>query len=65
MTTRQAFRAAMKAHDAAHAGKHWGSEASARRALCAAWWFIENVPTDDPARNDLFFKVRELVRNAS
>ena len=35
-----------------------------RKALYAAWWFIENVGEDDPARTDIFFEVREIAREA-
>lgn len=28
----------------------------------ALWWFIENVGTDDPARTELFFYLRERMR---
>lgn len=35
-----------------------------RKALFAAWWFIENVRENDLDRNDLFLKVRGLVRKA-
>ena len=35
-----------------------------RRALFAAWWFIENVTEDDPSRSDIFFVVRDLVHGA-
>jgi hypothetical protein len=35
------------------------------KAMLAAWWFIENVDDQhEPARTELFFKVRELVREA-
>lgn len=30
--------------------------------ISAAWWFIENVAWDDPDRNELFFALRERVR---
>lgn len=33
------------------------------RALSLAWWFIENVGPDDPARNEIFFELRAIVRN--
>lgn len=26
------------------------------------WWFIENVPQEDPSRHDQFFALRERVR---
>jgi hypothetical protein len=35
----------------------------AERALSLAWWFIENVGPDDPARNEIFFELRAIVRN--
>jgi hypothetical protein len=35
-----------------------------KRALDLSWWFIENVGPDDPARNEIFFELREIVRNA-
>ena len=28
----------------------------------ALWWFIENVTDDDPQRNELFFRLRERMR---
>ena len=28
----------------------------------ALWWFIENVTEDDPRRTELFFHLRERVR---
>lgn len=34
------------------------------RALFLAWWFIENVGPDDPARNEIFFELRTIVRQA-
>jgi len=43
---------------------YFGSEPT-RKAMLAAWWFIENVNQDEPARTELFFKVRELVRKGS
>lgn len=43
----------------------WANERLARRAAFAAFWFIENVTEDDPARTDLFFKVREIMRDAN
>jgi hypothetical protein len=43
---------------------HFGMEPT-RKAMLAAWWFIENVPENDPAHSELFFKVRELVRAAT
>jgi len=64
MTTLQGFKAALKHHDVCEAGKHWGSETAVRRALFAAWWYIENVPADDKSNERIFFKVRELTRNA-
>jgi hypothetical protein len=33
-----------------------------RRVNYALWWFIENVSGDDPAHNDIFFELREMVR---
>lgn len=63
--TRSQFRAALKYWDQENSSAlMWQSEWRARRALFAAWWFIENVTADDPARTDLFFRVRELVREA-
>jgi hypothetical protein len=35
-----------------------------RRALRMAWWFIENVNESDPDRQGVFFKLREIVREA-
>jgi len=35
-----------------------------RKAMLAAWWFIENVNSADEGAQELFFKVRELVRTA-
>jgi hypothetical protein len=29
----------------------------------ALWWFIENCNEDDPHRSELFFYLRERVRN--
>ena len=29
----------------------------------ALWWFIENVTEDNADRNELFFYLRERVRN--
>lgn len=29
----------------------------------ALWWFIENVNEDDPNRSELFFYLRERVRD--
>lgn len=43
--------------------KHDLSEGRALGVLEAAWDFIENVPEDDPQRNDKFFALREKVRN--
>lgn len=34
------------------------------RALNAAWWFIENVTAADPDCTDIFFELREIVREA-
>ncbi len=34
------------------------------RALYASQWFIENVAMDAPDRQEIFFKVRELCREA-
>jgi hypothetical protein len=31
--------------------------------VAALWWFIENSNEDDPHRNELFFYLRERVRN--
>lgn len=31
--------------------------------VTALWWFIENSNEDDPHRNELFFYLRERVRN--
>lgn len=35
-----------------------------KRALFAAWWFIENVDKEDARADEMFFEVRELVREA-
>jgi hypothetical protein len=43
---------------------YFGAEPT-RKAMLAAWWFIENVDQHEPARTELFFKVRELVREAT
>ncbi|QRM35001.1 hypothetical protein [Microvirga sp. VF16] len=32
------------------------------RALQASWWFIENVPENDWRRNEIYFELRNLVR---
>jgi hypothetical protein len=29
----------------------------------ALWWFIENVPADAPYRTEMFFHLRERVRD--
>lgn len=29
----------------------------------ALWWFIENIRDDDPIKTELFFMLRERVRN--
>ena len=63
--TRSQFHGALKAHTSELRDSGMiHSEITARRAMFAAFWFIENVTDDDPARVDLFFKVRELVREA-
>ena len=31
--------------------------------VMALWWWIENVTADDPARSEVFFYLRERVRN--
>lgn len=31
--------------------------------VTALWWYIENINEDDPYRTDLFFHLRERVRN--
>lgn len=33
-------------------------------ALQLTWWFIENVSFDDPDRDDIFFELRAIVREA-
>jgi hypothetical protein len=43
---------------------HYTARKAAMRAFFAAMWFIENVTQEDPARNDIYFKVRELARQA-
>ena len=35
-----------------------------RRALYASWWFIENCVSGEPGVSEVFFKVREMVREA-
>jgi hypothetical protein len=35
-----------------------------KRALFAAWWFIENVDKESARADEMFFEVRELVRGA-
>lgn len=39
----------------------WQNQWVARRALFAAWWFIENVSADDPARSDIYWELRPIV----
>jgi hypothetical protein len=53
--TLETFRSVVRGYkfDATHA------------ALCSVWWFVENVPYDDPARNDIFFELREMVRRVA
>jgi hypothetical protein len=53
--THAQFRAMLEASDASN---------PTERALEALWWFIENVGPDDPARADIFFELREIVREA-
>lgn len=36
----------------------------ADQALKASWWFIENVAEDDWRRDEIFFELRSLVRQA-
>ncbi len=31
--------------------------------VTALFWFIENIAEDDPDRNEIFFALRERVRN--
>lgn len=71
LTTHRDFRAALLDHDVDKGRKHWKDYREARdvaqraqRGAYAAWWFIENVAQDDPARNDIFFELREIMRNA-
>lgn len=67
--THQQFRAAMRGHAEDEGSQHWAdyraardAAHSARKALAAVWWFVENVGEDDKARTDIFFELREIVR---
>ena len=62
-----AFYSALKEWDEKHARRKFqlfDRRADLRKAVFAAWWFIENVSEDSPDRNDLFLKVRRLARKA-
>lgn len=48
--------------DAEHAAPM--KDRPARRAMFAAWWFVENVPDEIEGQSDVFFRVREIVREA-
>lgn len=60
--THAQFRDALNAWDAEHRPPL--NYIDTRRALHACWWFIENVGPDDPARTDIFFELREMVRSS-
>jgi hypothetical protein len=66
-TTMDDFLAALTFWDQRHpiAARFPNKYDKAYRALFATQWFIENVTDDNPDRNDIFFRVRELVREAS
>lgn len=66
MTTKSDFDAILANFDATNRiNPRHPQEFLARRALRAAWFFIENVTDDDPAKTELFFRVRELVWQAN
>ncbi len=56
------FRAALRDHDFDNRFNTIPEWKAASRAAFAAWWFIENVTNDDPARTDLFFEIRGIAR---
>jgi hypothetical protein len=63
--THRQFREAMALFDEAHVSPSITPDPfAARRALSLTWWFIENVGPDDPARNEIFFELRPIVRAA-
>lgn len=69
--THQLFRAIVRQDDIDNGCQHWKNyedamyaARDARHALRAAFWYIENVGEDDPARTDIFFELRELMRGA-
>ena len=64
MKTYRTYLAVRREFEREHRPAWRFSNLATLRALHAAWWFIENVPDDDPSRNDIFFDVRELVRAA-
>jgi hypothetical protein len=67
--THQQFRAVLRDHVKDEDRRHWHDYRSARDAakkarlaLLAAFWYIENVGEDDPAKTDIFFELREMMR---
>ncbi|TYO65473.1 hypothetical protein FXV83_16185 [Bradyrhizobium hipponense] len=63
--THAQFRQAAALYDETHLAPSMTPNPFAKeRALFLAWWFIENVGPDDPARNEIFFELRGIVREA-
>jgi hypothetical protein len=60
--THKEFRKALRIWDAGTL--QCRADTPPRRALFACWWFIENVRGDDPAVDDIFFELRDMVRAA-